>query len=160
MKVKNLMRSDVKSCGALDSLNTAAQIMWDNNCGCVPVVDQDLRVVGMITDRDVCMAAYIQGISLKDAQVSNAMSKRVFSCKSGDDLGMAEQTMRQNKIRRLPVVDADTRLAGIISLDDIAREGERERATKVARQVTDMEIAQTLASVCDPPTKVATAQAA
>ena len=67
MKVGDLMTKDVKACSQHDSLNRAAQLMWENDCGSVPVVDSDSKVVGMLTDRDICMAAYTKGIALKDA---------------------------------------------------------------------------------------------
>lgn len=159
MKVEEVMVTDVKSCAPFDSLNTAAQIMWDNDCGCVPVVDQDSRAIAVITDRDICMAAYTQGVALKDSQVESAMSKQVFTCRPEDDLEEAENTMRLNHVRRLPVVDAEGKLAGIISLNDIAREAEREWKSRVTRQVTDVDILQLLAAVCTRP-KLAAAPAA
>ena len=62
MKVKELMTADVKCCAEYNTLNTAAQMMWDNDIGCVPLIDNDGRAVGMLTDRDICMSAYIQGV--------------------------------------------------------------------------------------------------
>src|SRR5690606_28351921 len=61
MQVRELMTRDVQVCGPRDDLNRAAQIMWDHDCGVVPVVDSERRPIGMVTDRDVCMAAYTQG---------------------------------------------------------------------------------------------------
>jgi CBS domain-containing protein len=113
----------LKFCATHNTLNTAAQNMWDNDIGCVPVVDKDRRVVGMLTDRDVCMAAYIQGAPLTGLLVTSAMSKQVFSCAPDDDIAAAEKLMREKQVRRLAVIDAQGRLAGIISLNDIAREG-------------------------------------
>lgn len=150
MKVKDLMAIDVKSCATYDTLNTAAQTMWDNDIGCVPVVDDDRYLVGMLTDRDVCMAAYIQGMPLTGSLVTSAMSKQVFSCASDDDIASAEKLMREKQVRRLAVIDAQGRLAGIISLNDIAREGEREIESKKTREVSDAEIARVMASVCAP----------
>lgn len=150
MKVKDLMAIDVKFCETYNTLNTAAQTMWDNDIGCVPVVDKDHRVIGMLTDRDVCMAAYIQGSPLAALLVTSAMSKQVFSCAPDDDLTAAEKLMREKQVRRLAVIDARGRLAGVISLNDIAREGERETEMKKTREVSDAEIARVMASVCAP----------
>jgi CBS domain-containing protein len=151
MKVNDLMTREVKSCPAFSTLGTAAGIMWDNDCGCVPVIDQESRVIGMLTDRDICMAAYLQGQPLNVLPVTGAMSKQVFSCKAEDDLAFAEQTMREKKVRRLPVIDAQGHLAGIISLNDIARETEREEEAKTTpRQVTDTELIRLFAELCEP----------
>jgi CBS domain-containing protein len=160
MKVQDLMTCDVKSCGPDDRMNMPAQIMWDEDCGCVPVVDRDRKVVAMITDRDICMAAYIQGASLKELRVSSAMSRQVLSCKPEDELAIAQRTMRLNQVRRLPVVDADGRLAGIISLSDVGREAERERFSNSWREVSDSEVVETLASVSEPRLTNPLAQAA
>jgi CBS-domain-containing membrane protein len=65
MNIEQLMTRDVESCHPDDSLDRAAQLMWDNDCGCVPVVDEKQRVHGIITDRDICMSAYTSGQSLK-----------------------------------------------------------------------------------------------
>lgn len=150
MKVKDVMVTPVIACAEYNTLNTAAQLMWEHDCGCVPVVDREGRLAGMLTDRDVCMAAYIQGVSLSRALVTSAMSRKVISCKSDDDLLTAELMMRQNKVRRLPVLGPDRRLAGIISLDDIVREAHREHTNRLNREISDAEIARTMAAVCEP----------
>ncbi len=159
MKVKDLMAIEVKSCATYNTLNTAAQAMWDNDIGCVPVVDNDRRVVGMLTDRDICMAAYIQGVPLTGSLVTSAMSKQVFSCAPDDDIASAEKLMREKQVRRLAIIDAQGRLAGIISLNDIAREGERETELKKTREVSDAEIARVMASVSTPRHRIMEAAA-
>ena len=159
MKVKDLMATEVKCCAASDTLNTAAQMMWDNDIGCVPIVDQERRVIGMLTDRDVCMAAFIQGVPLAGSLVTSAMSKEVFSCTPDREIAEAERLMREKQIRRLPVIDAQGRMAGIISLNDIAREGEREVEMKKTREVSDAEIARVMASVCAPRHRIIEATA-
>ncbi len=160
MKVRDLMVTDVKSCHEFNTLNTAAQLMWDNDIGCIPVLDKDERVIGILTDRDICMATYTQGVSLTGALVTSAMSKQVFSCTPDNDLAFAEKLMREKQVRRLPVIDAQGRLAGIISLNDIAREAERETELKRPREVSDSEITRVLASVCAPRHRVVAAHAA
>jgi CBS domain-containing protein len=159
VKVRDLMATEVECCAAYNTLNTAAQMMWDNDIGCVPVVDQDGRAIGMLTDRDVCMAAYIQGVPLTGSLVTRAMSKEVFSCTPDRDIADAEKLMREKQIRRLPVIDAQGRVIGIISLNDIAREGEREAEMKKTREVSDAEIARVMASVCAPRHRIIEAAA-
>ena len=159
MKVRELMACDVKCCATYNTLNTAAQLMWDNDIGCVPILERDGRVVGMLTDRDVCMAAYTQGVSLTGALVTSAMSKQVFSCAPEDDVGSAEKLMREKQTRRLPVIEAGGQLVGILSLNDIAREAQREAEAKKAREVTDAEIARVMASLCAPRHRIIQAHA-
>ena len=160
MKVKDLMTAEVKSCREYCTLNSAAQTMWEHDIGCVPVVDKEGRAIGIVTDRDICMGAYIQGVSLTGATVSSVMSKEVFSCRAEDDLAAAEKLMKEKQIHRLPVVDGKGHPLGVISLNDIALEGAREAELKKVREVTDTEIAQVLASVCAPRRRVIQAQAA
>ena len=161
MNVGQLMTQNVRACSRHNTLEAAARLMWDNDCGCVPVVDENRRVLGMLTDRDICMAAYTQGGPLRALTVSSAMSKRLYTCKPDDTLEAAEAVMRANQIRRLPVTDAEGRLVGIISLNDIAREGEHELALEAKkRQVTSDEIGLTLAAICSPRASRAAATAA
>lgn len=119
MKVADLMTRNVRACAIHESLNAAARIMWDHDCGCAPVVDRHGRLAGMITDRDICMAAYTQGIPLEAIPIERAMSARVVSCVRGDDLETAHRLMRTHEIHRIPVVDSRGRLAGILSLSDL-----------------------------------------
>jgi CBS domain-containing protein len=159
VKVKDLMVGEVKRCETYNTLNTAAQTMWDNDIGCIPVVDSDARVLGILTDRDICMAAYIQGVSLTESLVTSAMSKEVFSCAPEDDIATAEKLMREKQVRRLPVIDRQERLVGIVSLNDIAREASREAEMKKAREVSDAEITRVMAAVCAPRHRVIQAAA-
>jgi len=106
MKVRHLMVSNVKCRATFSTLNSAAQTMWDNDVGCVPIVDKDGYVVRMLTDRDICIAAYVQGISLKEALVSSAMSKQVFSRGPEEDIATAAKLMREQQVRRLAAMCA------------------------------------------------------
>jgi CBS domain-containing protein len=121
--VSELMTTEVVSCRAGDTLNRCAQIMWAEACGSVPVVDDDERPVSIITDRDVCMAAYIQGKPLSEIGVASAMSKRLLVVNALDSVSTAEAVMRRHGVRRLLVVDDSGRLVGLLSIDDIIRHG-------------------------------------
>ncbi len=149
MKVAQLMNQSVETCRPEESLSVAAGKMWDRDIGCLPVVGGDGRVVGMVTDRDICMSGYIQGRNLAEIPVSVAMSRQVFSCSPNDAPIEAEETMRLHQVRRLPVLDASGALAGIISLNDLAIEAEREIGRK-GRDLTGQEVSSTLAAVCAP----------
>jgi CBS domain-containing protein len=123
MNVAQLMTSPAETCRSTDTLNRAAQIMWEHDCGAVPVVDDDGRPIATVTDRDICMATYTQGRALPDIPVSLAMSQTIVTCHKDEALSKAESLMRTQQIRRLPVVDDEGRVVGILSLNDIATHG-------------------------------------
>lgn len=112
---------EVFSCHVNDFLNRCAQIMWEHDCGCVPVVDDLSRLVGIITDREVCMGAYTQGRALSEIPVSSVCSREVQSVKPTDTLAHAEDLMAKHQIRRLPVVDEQNSVIGVVSLSDLAQ---------------------------------------
>jgi CBS domain-containing protein len=151
MKVEQLMTRDVASCGAEDTLNDAARIMWERDCGFVPVLERGEggRVVGIVTDRDLCMAVYTRGRTLAEIRIRDVMSTQVRACRPAETLAVAEATMREAQVHRLPVVDAAGQLVGVISLADIAREAAREAGAK-RRRVSASEIGQTLAAIRQP----------
>jgi CBS domain-containing protein len=149
MNASELMTRNVKSCRADDNLQRAAEIMWEVNCGAVPVVDPDRRVIGVITDRDVCMAAYTQGRHLAHIPVSSAMAKQVYCVRESDDLEAAEALMARVRVRRLPVLNADGRLAGILSMNDLARHAHAP-ASRRGDGLRSDHIIRTLAAICEP----------
>ncbi len=151
MRVSQLMSKQVQTCHASDSLDLAAQRLWSNDCGCLPVVEQDGngQVIGIITDRDICMSALFQGKPLSSLNVSEAMARNVRTCRQTDTTGSAETVMREARIRRLPVVNDDGTLVGILSLADLARSAAREQCSQ-RKQVTGDEIGITLAAICAP----------
>jgi CBS domain-containing protein len=149
MEIIEIMVSQVFTCRPSDSLAAAAGLMWDHDVGCAPVVDDDERIVGMITDRDICMAAYTRGLPLSQIEVASAMSSSVLACSSRQTLVEAENIMRLGRVRRTPVIDDAGRLVGIISLNDLAREAMRQRGKK-QRELGVEEVAATLAVVSEP----------
>ncbi len=149
MKISELMIRDVESCSPRDSLETAAGKLWNRDIGCLPVVNTGEEVIGMITDRDICMAAYTQGKPLNEIAISIAMSPDVFFTVPEATIVEAEKTMRLHQVRRLPVLNAEKKLVGIVSLNDLAREAEREVGRKNG-EISSKEIMDTLAAVCEP----------
>jgi CBS domain-containing protein len=149
VKVDEIMTRNVYTCTPIDSLATAAQIMWENDCGAVPVVDRDGKVVGMITDRDLAMAAHLQNVSLRESRVANAMARDVKTCSPSDTPATVQALMQQHKVRRIPVVDADRRLLGMISLGDLAHMMSSQQ-TLGSDGMTWTTIAHTLAAVSTP----------
>jgi CBS domain-containing protein len=120
MKVEKLMSKDVKSCSPSQSLGDAARLMWERDCGCVPIQEGD-RVIGMITDRDIAMAAYFKAKQIQEIPIAEAMSRELATCRPEDTLESAAEAMKRAQVRRLPVTDASGRLVGILSLNDMAR---------------------------------------
>lgn len=146
-RVDQLMSQPVYSCRATETLNAAAALMWDHDCGVVPVVDDDGRLVGILTDRDICMAAYTQGRPIHEIRVDTVMTHEVHACRPDDPLARAEEAMQAHRVRRIPVVDADGHLVGLLSLNDLARECQRSGAAQGARL---QGFARTLAAICRP----------
>ncbi len=159
MTVKDIMTRTAYKCRPHDSLQLAAQLMWDHDCGCVPVVDDDDHVVGMLTDRDICMSAYTRDLPLSRLAVADAMAKEVFTCAPDDSLDTAEQLMGRRQVRRLPVV-ADGRLIGVLSLNDLAVVGLGAAGKRRKGAPTAAEIAETLAMVCARRSSTVAASAA
>ena len=147
MNVEQVMTRDVTACRPEDSLVRAAQIMWEHDRGCVPVLDGGGRVVAVITDRDVCMAAYTRGLPLRDMSVGSAASRRLISVVAGDEVATAEQLMREYQIRRLPVVDSAGKLLGMLSTTDLAR---RARDGHRFEELSAEGVVKTLAAICTP----------
>lgn len=150
MKVEQLMTRPVKACRADQSVAEAARIMWESDCGCVPIVQpadgiEDV-VVGMLTDRDVCMAAYTQGRPLWEIKITSAMARDVATCLPEDSVTTALGIMETRRVHRLPVVDSWGRLVGMLSMSDLAEEATRER-TRGRKEVTAARIGEVLQGI-------------
>ena len=148
MKVDALMNRAVRTCSPEDSLERAAQIMWECDLGCLVVVDAEERPIGIITDRDALMAAYTRGIPLRDAWVGSAMTTELATCPDSASVEALEQSMQKAQIRRVPVVDSNGRLVGIITVSDLARFSQWS-ANRVARVDG---LARTLSAITEPRT--------
>ena len=135
MKVSELMSSPARTCCARDSLEHAAQLLWDHDCGILPVVDGDGRALAVITDRDVCMGAYTRGGRLAELHVADSMSSSVVKCRADDDIGVAAQRMVAHAIRRLPVTDEIGKVIGVLSMHDFVLNGGHHAATGAALRV-------------------------
>jgi CBS domain-containing protein len=129
MRVEKIMSHQVSTCQPHDSLEHAASLMWSSDCGSLPVITTNggREVRGIITDRDICMAALFQHKPLRELRVEDAMAKQVITCRASDSIEDAGRTMEQEQIRRLPVLDNDGGLMGIISMADIVREAARSQ---------------------------------
>lgn len=149
MKVRTLMSTDIETCHPTTSLTDAALAMWRRDCGIVPVVDPDNhKPVGVITDRDICIATATRHQAPDRIEVGQVMRSEVFTCRPDEDIRDALATMRKNKVRRLPVVDAKGALSGILSLNDVVRRAEpvgKKGVTGVANE----EVIEAFKAVCE-----------
>jgi CBS domain-containing protein len=148
MKVQELMTRDVATCTASDNLSAPARSMWERDCGVVPVIDDERRVVAVVTDRDIAMAAYIQSRPLHEIPVSSAMSKALHLCRSEDSIETAQGIMRHEQVRRLPVVDTARRLVGVLTLNDLACHAASE-PTSARRDLAISQVGTTLSRLCE-----------
>ncbi|HVU00530.1 MAG TPA: CBS domain-containing protein [Polyangiaceae bacterium] len=149
MIVSQIMTRNVETCRPGDSLAVAAGRMWDHDIGCLPVLDGEGHVIGMITDRDACMAAYTQGLALNSISVESAMARTVFSCLPTDRVDEVESVMRLHRIRRVPIIDPQGHLLGIVSANDVVRESARELRKKNP-DVAPGPLVSALAAICEP----------
>jgi CBS domain-containing protein len=149
MNVFEVMTRRVYSCRPEDTLAAAAALMWEHDVGCLPVVAADGEVVGMVTDRDICMAAYTRGERLVEMDIASVMSRELHACRPEQSVSKAEELMRLDRVRRTPVVDERGRLLGILSLGDLAREACHQKRRKYG-EALDEEVTTTLAAVSEP----------
>ena len=120
MKVSDVMIRDVKSCQPGTTLHDIALIMWNNDCGSIPITDESGKLVSIITDRDIAMGAALKHKPLWEVLASEVTGERpVYSCNPSDDIHIALEIMQYNEIRRLPVVNDTGKLEGILSLGDV-----------------------------------------
>ena len=149
MKVHELMIDDVMTCQPHDTLDVPARMMRDGDFGVVPVITNDERVVGIITDRDICMSALRNNAPLTDIKTREAMTDEIYFCSPEDRVEDAAATMSNHQVRRLPVLDDELRLHGILSINDVAR-AYADESGHFFRDLTPREVADTLADISEP----------
>jgi CBS domain-containing protein len=145
MTVKELQTSNVKTVSPDTDLAVVAKLMWEGDCGAVPVVTDDRKVIGMITDRDICIAAATRAKPPAEIRAGDVITNHgVHAVKPEDDVRVAMRTMRKHKVRRLPVVDREQRLAGIVSINDLAINASSSLPDSVPAQ----EFLETFQAIC------------
>lgn len=149
MSVENLMKTAVQSCHMDTNLETAAMLMWNYDCGAIPIVNESGAPAGIITDRDIAMGSAFDCKPLRDIPVHQVLNHReLLTCRADDDIAVALATMQKGQVHRLPVVDADGLLVGMLSMDDLILAA-KSKKSKNGAVVVDQLIA-TLKSVCAP----------
>ena len=145
MRLRELMSQPVVTCPVDATVDQAARLMWEHDCGMIPVIDAGGHLAGVITDRDACMAAYTRGLPLHEIPVSTAMARNVLTIHEDEQVEQAESLMANGQVHRLPVVDTNNWPVGVVSLSDLAR-----LAARVKRTGLDREFVQAMAAVCEP----------
>ncbi len=149
-QVAHVMTRNPSVCSPTDSVAQALATMWSRDVGCLPVVDGDERLVGMITDRDTAVAACTRGQRMDDIPVQSVMSTKVVGCAQGSGLDEALALMRGRQVKRLPVLSKDGKVEGVVTLNDIARAV--DRAVGTPRGTVDAQlVVATLVAVARPP---------
>ena len=138
MQVKDVMTPDPTCCSAQDPLSKAAQLMVECDCGEIPVVDDTSTKmpVGVVTDRDIVCRSIAKGLNPLEMQVSEVMSTPLISVRPSDSIEDCCYLMEQNQIRRVPVVDSDGSIVGIVSLADLAETAPRADSGEVLHEVS------------------------
>lgn len=136
MEVRELMTADPTCCRPETTLQEAAKMMADEDCGCLPVVDQDMRPVGVITDRDITCRTVAQGKNPLDLTVSDTMTSPVISVSLDSNIKECCHLMEENQVRRLPVVDENGACCGMVAQADIALNAPEEMSGDLVKGVS------------------------
>jgi CBS domain-containing protein len=159
MKVQDVMTREVESLSPESNLAQAATIMWNRDCGIVPIVEHSpRRLVGVLTDRDICIATATRHREPAEVSVGDAMTPEPRTCAPSDDIHVALNTMKQAQVHRLPVVDPEGALVGMLSLNDcILSAAKAERRTDAALTYRDvMDVLRTISTHRDKADLLAT----
>ena len=141
MKVKDIMTTDIKTCTPDTTLAEAAHMMWDGDCGILPVAD-DGGLVGVVTDRDMFIALATQDARASQVRVGAVATRMLVTCTPEDDVHAALATMKQARVRRLPVVGFGGAVLGMLSMNDILL------AAGPGKEIRSEDVVETLQAVC------------
>ncbi len=138
MKVREVMTPNPVCCVLTDTTQKVARILRDDNIGSVPVVQdqQSRKLIGMITDRDLCCAVVAEGLDPKSTSIANFVTREPVICRDGDNLDNCERAMQEHQIRRMPVVDGDGRCIGIVAQADLALKEKPEKVSKTVAEIS------------------------
>jgi CBS domain-containing protein len=138
MKVREIMSTNPVCCLATDTAQHVAQIMRTQNVGSVPVVDdlQSRKLLGMITDRDLCLAIVAQGLNPTNTAIKPYLTVRAHSCREGENIEACARLMREHQVRRIPVVDGGGCVVGIVAQADLALKANSDTFHKTIREVS------------------------
>jgi CBS domain-containing protein len=132
MKVAEIMVRTAASCNADMNLGEAVEIMWNRDCGILPIVNAESKVTGVITDRDISIALGTRNRLPGEITIKEVASPNLYCCKPEDEVHSALHTMASAKVRRLPVVNKAGKLEGILSMDDVVSHSEANRGSDIS----------------------------
>lgn len=138
MKAKDIMTPEVKTINQEKTVYEAAQLMADHNIGSLPVSDNG-NITGIVTDRDIVIRSTSKGNDPKKIKVKEVMSPRVVTCYQDQDIEELAEKMEKFRVRRIPIIDSNENLVGIISVGDISIRYNQKRASKVLENVCEPE---------------------
>ena len=150
MKVKEIMTPNAKAIWLTESLADAAKLMWENDCGVLPIIKDGRKVIGMITDRDICMAVAMRETNPSSVSVEEVMTGQVYSVNPEDDVDLALQAMQEHKVRRLPVVNLEGELEGILSMNNVVLNAKNADGA-VADSLSYDDVLKTYQAICEHP---------
>jgi CBS domain-containing protein len=137
MKCKEIMTPNPRYCSPQDTSVEAAKIMRDEDVGIVPICEQDKKLVGVVTDRDICLTVVAEERHPREVKVSECMSEELVTCKPEDDVRKAEDLMKEYQVRRIPIVDNQGRILGVIAQADIAlKVGKPQEVTETLKEIS------------------------
>jgi CBS domain-containing protein len=134
-QIRELMTTNPRSVSKGDSVVDAARVMRDEDAGAVPITDGD-RLVGVLTDRDIAIRVVAEGRDPQSTSVEQIASRELVTIDPQQDLDEALRLMAQHRVRRLPVVEEDGRLVGIVAQADVARAGDAKRTGEVVEDIS------------------------
>lgn len=137
MTVASVMTPSPACCAATTPLRDVARMMLDSDCGQIPVVDESQRPIGVVTDRDIAVRVVAEGRNSNEATAADAMTSPVRTVTTDTSLADCVCLMEADQIRRVPVVDGSGKLAGIVSIADLALAGKKEATAEVVREVSE-----------------------
>src|SRR5262249_54616453 len=137
MKVREAMTSNPACCVPGDSAQKVAAMLRDQDVGSIPVVvdQQSRKLLGIITDRDLCLKIVAEGLNPKSTPIERSITLNPVVCREGENLDNCERQMQEHQVRRIPVVDAENRCIGIVSQADLAL---REKPEKISKTVAEI----------------------
>lgn len=143
MKASKIMTKSVGFCQAPDTLADALKIMWEKDCGIVPVVDAESKVIGTVTDRDAAAAVFLQNKTAAEIEVGEIIEGEAHVCREKDSVEDVLKKMRKKQVKRIPIVDESEKLVGIISVTDVLLAADKEKSLK-------KKLLKTLAAIAKP----------
>jgi CBS domain-containing protein len=149
MKVKDIMIRTPARCTSRTNLGGAVEILWNRNCGILPIVNEEEKVIGVVTDRDLCIALGTRNRLPGEITAGEVMSGKLFACRASDPIRIALETMAHAQVRRLPVIDDEGKLEGVLSMDDVVLHSETRSAGKTS-ELSHEDVVEALKRVYQP----------